>query len=63
MNFNIGKCSVMHCGKYGNTGYEYKPYENAIRKTESEKDFGVIISKDRQFKELTSAIAKKQTVL
>ena len=58
MKFNPDKCSVMHCGN-NNSKVEYRIYGNKIRETSCEKDLGILIDKDLNFKEQTSASVNK----
>jgi len=58
MKFNVGKCSVMHCGSK-NEKHEYRLYGQEIRKSECEKDLGVLINADMKFKDQVSAAIKK----
>ena len=58
MKFNVDKCSVMHCGPK-NEKHKYRLYGQEIRKTESEKDLGVMVNADMKFKDQVSAAIKK----
>jgi ribonucleases P/MRP protein subunit RPP40 len=58
MRFNSDKCSVMHCGK-NNIRSDYSIFNQVLRKTDSEKDLGVVINSDMKFKDQVTAQAKK----
>lgn len=46
MNFNTEKCKVMHLGGVHNLNYEYRLRDRVLENVDSEKDLGVIVSKD-----------------
>ena len=48
MQFNEGKCKVIHMGK-NNPHYQYYLNKCLLEKTDAEKDLGVIIDKDLSF--------------
>jgi len=58
MKFNVDKCCVMHCGR-NNPEYEYKLYGTSLRKSEGEKDLGIIVNKDMKFSGQVSSAVKK----
>jgi hypothetical protein len=58
MKFNIDKCSVMHCG-YSNKRNNYTMYGKELRKTDCEKDLGVLIDSDMKFASQIAAQTKK----
>jgi Reverse transcriptase (RNA-dependent DNA polymerase)/Endonuclease-reverse transcriptase len=63
MKFNIDKCSVMHCGR-NNRRTDYTMFGKPLRKTDKEKDLGVIINSDMKFNDqITSQAAKANKIL
>ena len=58
MEFNVGKCKVMHVGRR-NEGYDYKMGGMVLKKTEVEKDLGVMIGSDMKPEVQCEAAAKK----
>ena len=49
----------MHCGK-NNTKMDYKMFDKLLRKTECEKNLGILVNPDRKFKEQAFAASKKR---
>jgi len=45
MNFNVGKCKVMHVGRTSLKKSYYKR-ENILEEVDQEKDLGIIITSD-----------------
>lgn len=58
MKLNLEKCCVMHCGK-NNMKKNYKMFDKLLRKTECEKDLGILVNPDMKFKEQAFAASKK----
>src|SRR5271163_4269653 len=58
MKFNIQKCSVMHCGKQ-DTMHQYTLYGIKLRIMDCEKDLGVLINSDMNFKDQAMVASKK----
>ena len=66
LQFNIDKCKVMHCG-HANPSYEYImkdpcKADKALKKTDLERDLGVLISNDLKATAHCQAAAKKAMV-
>ena len=57
LKFNPEKCSHLHLGKY--TGTSYKLANITIKKTRAEKDLGIIIDSNLDFKEHVDSKVKK----
>jgi len=45
MKFNVEKCKVVHYGK-GNTGTKYSMYGQPIAEVSSQRELGVMLSRD-----------------
>ena len=58
MKVNVGKCSVMHCGRL-NKNIDCKLYGQTIRVTASEKDLEEIINSDMKFNDQAASADKK----
>ena len=60
MNFNIGKCSVMHIGQNNMQG-NYDMSKQQLPATDQQRDLGIIITKDLKWQSKQRKAAKWPT--
>ena len=62
MQFNVGKCHIMHVGR-NNPEYEYKMCGVTLEKTTDERDIGVTVSQNLKAQQCPKATQTASTVL
>ena len=58
LNFNVGKCKVMHCGR-NNTEFNYKLNSKDLEVITEERDLGVVFNKPFDFTNYILAVISK----
>lgn len=61
MQFNIDKCSVMHLG-WNNIESDYRLNSSTLKKSELERDLGVLIDKNLKFSDHCSKVANNANI-